>query len=156
MVSAALAVFGVCNIVSMVVGGRLIDRFGGLSVVIVCILVMGIATPFMGAPIGMVAFIAVAAFGLTGSVVGPAANVELGAMYPENPATVVGANMSAVQVGAALGSALGAAILLGPGASWIAYASGPPALVAAGICLGIAIVRRFRRASTSLAGGMTA
>ena len=156
MVAAALAVFGVCNIVSMGVGGRLIDRFGGLSVVIVCVLVMGIATPLLGAPIGLVAFIAVAAFGLTGSLVGPASNVELGSMYPQNPATVVGANMSAVQLGAALGSAMGAAILLGPGASWIAYAAGPPALLAAGICAGIAIMRRVRRTSTAVTQGMTA
>lgn len=155
-VAAALAVFGVCNIVSMGVGGRLIDRFGGLAVVTVCVVVMSVATPFMGAPIGLAAFIAIAAFGLTGSLVGAASNVELGRAHPQNAATVVGANMSAVQLGAALGSAVGASLLVGPGASWIAYAAGPPAVLAAAICGGIILVRRSRRTRDSIKSGVAA
>jgi predicted MFS family arabinose efflux permease len=151
LVAGALSLFGVCNIISMVVGGRLIDRFGGLVVVVGCLLVMSVATPLMGAPIGLAVFFAVAAFGLTGSVVGPASNVELGRIHPQNPATVVGANMAAVQVGAGIGSAAGAALLLGPGASWIAYAAGPPALAAAALCAGIVLVRRARRAREVMA-----
>jgi MFS transporter, DHA1 family, inner membrane transport protein len=156
MVAGALAVFGACTIVSMGVGGRLIDRFGGLPVVIVCVLVMGVAIPVMGAPIGLAAFAAIAAFGLTGSLVGPASVVELGRMHPQNPATVVGANMSVVQLGAALGSAMGAALLAGLGAGWIAYAAGPPALIAAAICGGIVLVRRARRTSEAVTAGVTA
>jgi predicted MFS family arabinose efflux permease len=156
MVAGALAVFGVSNIVSMGVGGRLIDRFGGLPVVIVCALVMGLAIPLMGAPVGLLAFAAIAAFGLTGSLVGPAAVVELGHMHPQNPATVVGANMSVVQLGAALGSTMGAALLVGPGPSWIAYAAGPPALLTAVICGGIVLMRRVRRTSDAVVTGMTA
>lgn len=150
MMAAALGLFGVCNIASMGVGGRLIDRFGGLAVVMVCVLVMGVATPLMGAPIGLLAFVAIAAFGLTGSLVGAASNVELGHMHPQNSATLVGANMSAVQLGAAFGSTMGAAILAGPGASWIAYAAGPPALLAAGICWRILVVRRSQRSHDAL------
>ncbi|WP_167042163.1 MFS transporter [Salinibacterium sp. ZJ454] len=157
MVAAALAVFGVCNIVSMGIGGRLIDRFGGLSVIVVCLLVMSVATPLLGAPIGAVgAFIAIAAFGLTGSLIGPATNVALGAMHPQNPATVVGANMSAVQLGAAVGGAAGAAILTSHGASWIAFAAGPPAILAAGICGGILLVRRARRSHDAATTGAVA
>lgn len=156
LVAAALAVFGVCNIISMGAGGRLIDRFGGLAVVIVCVTVMSVANPLMGAPIGLAAFVAIAAFGLTGSLVGPASSVELGRAHPQNAATVVGANMSAVQLGAALGSAGGAALLVGPGASWIAYAAGPPAVLAAAICGGMILVRRSRRTRDEVRTGVAA
>jgi predicted MFS family arabinose efflux permease len=142
LVAAGLAVFGVCNIVSMLIGGHLVDRFGGLPVVIGCVVAMGVATPLMGAPIGLAAFLAITVFGLTGSVVGPASNVELGTMHPGNPATIIGANMSTVQVGAAIGSATGAALLAGPGASWIAYAAGPPALAAGLIGSVLLAIRR--------------
>ncbi|MGO4689681.1 MFS transporter [Glaciibacter sp. 2TAF33] len=148
MVAAALAVFGVCNVVSMAIGGRLIDRFGGLAVIVVCLMVMSVVTPLLGAPVGALgAFLSIAAFGLTGSVIGPATNVVLGRMHPQNPATVVGANMSAVQLGAAVGGAAGAAILTAAGASWTAFAAGPPAITAAFICCGVILVRRARKST---------
>ncbi|MDR5701577.1 MFS transporter [Agromyces aerolatus] len=148
MVTAALALFGICNIVSMAVGGRLIDRFGSLAVILVCVLVMSVATPVLGVPLGpVVAFAAIAAFGLTGSLVGPSTNALLGHMHPTNPATLVGANMSAVQLGAAAGGAVGALMLTGPGANWIAYAAGVAALLSAIVCAGLLRARRAQRAS---------
>lgn len=142
-VAAALAIFGICNIISMFIGGKLIDRFSGLAVIFYCLVIMGLVTPLIGAPVGVAGvFLAVAAFGLTGALVGPATNVELGYLYPQNPATVVGATMAAVQLGAVAGSAAGAALLSGPGAQWIAFASGPSALLAAAICFGLLYRRR--------------
>jgi hypothetical protein len=64
--------------------------------------------------------------------------------------------MSAVQLGAALGSAVGAALLVGPGASWIAYAAGPPAVLAAAICGGMILVRRSRRIRDGVRTGVAA
>ncbi len=151
MVAVALTVFGLCNIASMAIGGRLIDRVGGLAVVVTCLLVMGIATPLLGLQIGFLgAVIAIAAFGLTGCLVGPSTNVVLGELHPQNPATVVGAGMSAVQLGGVVAGALGAALLAGPGASWVAFVAGPFALLAALVSGGLLLVRRARRAAAAL------
>ncbi|WP_173922412.1 MFS transporter [Agromyces sp. Marseille-P2726] len=157
MVASALALFGICNVLSMAVGGRLIDRFGSLAVILICVLVMSIATPLLGAPIGTVgAFVAVAAFGLTGSLVGPSTNVLLGRMHPTNPATLVGANMSAVQLGAAAGAAVGAILLTGSGANWIAFTAGFAALLSAVTCGGILIVQKVRRPGEAVTGEVAA
>lgn len=148
LVAVALSVFGVATIASMAVGGRLIDRFGGLPVFIACVLVMSIALPLIGSPIGLWSLIAVAVFGLTGSVVGPASNVELTQLHPLHSATLIGASMAMVQLGAAIGSAIGAAVLVGPGSSWIAYIAGPFSLLAVAVAAAVAVSRRARRSRT--------
>lgn len=146
LVALALMVFGLCNIASMAIGGRLIDRFGGLAVVLTCLLIMAIATPLLGLQIGFLGAVTViAAFGLTGCLVGPAMNVVLGQLHPQNPATVIGASMSAVQLGGVVAGALGAALLAGPGASWVAFVAGPFALLAALASGALILGRRARR-----------
>lgn len=145
-VAGALAIFGIGNIISMFFGGALIDRFGGLWVATVCMTVMAIANPLLGLAIGPFALVAIAAFGMTGSIVGPACNVELAKMQPLNPATVVGANMAAVQVGSAIGGVLGATLLASAGAQVVAFVAGPAALVGAVICAGILLARHHRGA----------
>lgn len=147
-----LVVYGLAGVVAAAFGGRLIDRFGGFRVAFWGFAAITLTTPFFSLLTGLLtAAILIVVWSLAQNATFPAAQIEMGRLHPENPATAFALYAALVQAGGAIGSAVSAGILGGLGALWIAPAAAVPTLVAAVVIavLSRRLARQNRAASQS-------
>lgn len=109
-ISADLATYGVCAVLSSIVGGRFADARRPRTVVVAALLGTGVALVVLGllltGPDAVVAA-ALGAFALAAYLVFPAQQAELLRRFEQERSTVLAWNQSAMYVGIAAGSAFG-------------------------------------------------
>lgn len=129
----ALVVFGVMSVVSYLVVGPLIDRFGGFAIIATCLTVFTATVLCLGLLHGFVAFVVLLGiFGFMGNANMPALQFEIGRLGGD-PSPGLALHSAAIFLGAALGSALGAiAISVAPTALLPFFAVITPSV---GVCL---------------------
>ncbi|MDR5701578.1 MFS transporter [Agromyces aerolatus] len=147
-VPVLLVIYGLAGVVAALFGGRLIDRFSGFSVATWGLVAISLTTPlFSIAPSFLVAAIVVVVWSLAQNATFPAAQVEMGRLHPDNPATTFALFAALVQAGGAVGAAVSAGVLDAAGPLWIppvaAVASAAGAVVLA--VLAAVLRRRGRR-----------
>lgn len=128
-----LVVFGSMSVISYIVVGPLIDRFGGFSIVAVCLTIFAVLTLCLGLLHGAVAFVVLLGFfGFMGNANMPALQYEIGRIGGD-PSPGLALHSAAIFLGAALGSTLGAvAVATGPVVALPFFAMISPAI---GACL---------------------
>ncbi len=144
-VALAFGAFGAAGVVSLLIGGRFIDRFGGFRVTFVASIVVLAGTLLLGvAPSLLWILVVIVPWGLFGNISIPAQQLELGRLDPDNPAPVYALNLSSLFVGTALGGAIGsAAVDRLPARDLVLIAAIP--LVLAVVASGLQVMRATRR-----------
>lgn len=129
-VPVLLVIYGLAGVGAALFGGRLIDRFGGYRVAVGGLIGIALITPlFSVASSFALAAVVIVAWSFAQNATFPAAQVEMGRLHPQNPATAFALFAALVQAGGAIGSAVSAGVLATLGTFWIA----PLAAVAAAV-----------------------
>lgn len=148
-IALVLSVFGVASIVSLIVGGRAIDRFGGRAVVTGALVVVIAGTVTLGiAPTLVAVVLVVVPWGIFGNITVPALQYEMARLQTGDPAPGFALNSSAVFLGTAIGGVVGADVIAADAIRLLTIAAALPMLVA--LLLSAATLISQRRSRSSL------
>ncbi len=140
MLSWVLVGSGVGQVIGNVVAGRTTDRLGPARVTAISLTGTAIALAVLdlGVQTLPTALLLAMASGVFGGMLMVPQQHRLFTLAPDAPTVALGLNGSAIYIGGALGSALGGAVLAGPGVWWL----GPVGAVAAVSALALALAGR--------------
>lgn len=140
-ITLVLLVFGLGAVAGNLMGGQITDRIGpfrtlmGLTVAQMLIMPLFSLLPMSGAALMALAF----CWALFGWSFAAAQQVRLIALDPSNAPVLLALNAAAIYIGAAIGSAIGAAVIDSAGLTWLGVAGGLGAVISAIV---LALARR--------------
>lgn len=145
-IALVLSVFGLASIMSLLIGGRAVDRFGGTAVVSGSLVVVIAGTLMLGvAPTLVAVLLVVVPWGVFGNITVPALQYEMARLQTGDPAPGFALNSSAVFLGTAIGGIVGAAVIATDAVDLLTVAAALPMLVALLLSLATLVHRRHSR-----------